>query len=76
MALNLPILVTEQYPKALGSTVSELQSVLPDKTPIFAKSKFSMCGVVPQPGHLPSWPMGLRILLISSTLPINPTPSV
>ncbi|GFR40317.1 hypothetical protein Agub_g853 [Astrephomene gubernaculifera] len=39
--LGIPILVTEQYPKALGSTVSEI--VLPSGTSVFPKTMFSMC---------------------------------
>jgi len=42
-ALQLPIIVTEQYPKALGNTVPELAEILPQGTPIVAKTDFSMC---------------------------------
>ncbi|KAL4514143.1 hypothetical protein Ndes2526A_g09198 [Nannochloris sp. 'desiccata'] len=41
-ALQLPIIVTEQYPKALGSTVAEISQVLPPGTPVVAKTRFSM----------------------------------
>ena len=40
--LGLPIITTEQYPKALGSTVAELKDVLPANSPILAKTRFSM----------------------------------
>lgn len=41
--LGLPIITTEQYPKALGSTVTELTDVLPaGSAPIIAKTRFSM----------------------------------
>lgn len=39
-ALNVPIVATEQYPKALGVTVKELN---PSAFPCFAKMDFSMC---------------------------------
>ncbi len=42
--LNLPILVTEQYPKGLGRTVTEIAEVLTDETEIFEKTAFSSCG--------------------------------
>lgn len=42
-ALSIPILVTEQYPKALGNTVRELQEVLPPSALVVDKTKFSMC---------------------------------
>ena len=42
--LNLPVLVTEQYPQKLGSTVSEIKSVLPDGVAIVDKTAFSCCG--------------------------------
>jgi nicotinamidase-related amidase len=40
--LSMPIIVTEQYPKALGNTVVELTEHLPSKTPIIPKTNFSM----------------------------------
>lgn len=39
-ALSVPIVATEQYPKALGATVKELN---PSAFPCFAKMDFSMC---------------------------------
>jgi len=42
--LGLPVYATEQYPKGLGPTVSELTSVLPNK---LEKVSFS-CGVLPE----------------------------
>lgn len=42
-ALGIPVLVTEQYPKALGNTVKELQEVLPEGTVTVDKTRFSMC---------------------------------
>jgi nicotinamidase-related amidase len=41
-ALELPIIVSEQYPKALGSTVPEVADVLPEGTLVVAKTRFSM----------------------------------
>lgn len=41
--LNLPILVTEQYPKGLGHTIEPLAKLLTDITPI-EKTSFSCCG--------------------------------
>lgn len=41
-ALGVPVIATEQYPKALGSTVDEVKTVLPKDTPIIAKTLFSM----------------------------------
>eukprot|EP00879_Flechtneria_rotunda_P027337 GHRR01029282.1.p2 GENE.GHRR01029282.1~~GHRR01029282.1.p2 ORF type:complete len:111 (+),score=33.75 GHRR01029282.1:342-674(+) len=40
--LGLPVIVTEQYPKALGNTVRELKEVLQPKSPIISKTRFSM----------------------------------
>lgn len=42
-ALELPILCTEQVPKALGPTLAEIQDVMPDVIPI-PKTSFSCCG--------------------------------
>ena len=43
-ALELPVIVTEQYPKALGNTVKELSDVLPSNTLVQDKLHFSMIG--------------------------------
>ncbi len=40
--LNLPVIVSEQYPQGLGNTASELQSSLGDHQ-TFAKQVFSCC---------------------------------
>lgn len=40
-ALNLPIVVTEQYPARLGSTLKPLLELLPEKQKIFSKTSFS-----------------------------------
>ena len=45
--LNLPVLVTEQYPKGLGPTAEEIRFVLPDGFEIFEKTTFSSCGAGP-----------------------------
>jgi nicotinamidase-related amidase len=42
--LNVPVLVTEQYPKGLGKTVAEIAEVLPDETEFIEKTAFSSCG--------------------------------
>jgi nicotinamidase-related amidase len=41
--LDVPILLTEQYPKGLGSTIRELRDVL-GETRAFTKTCFSSCG--------------------------------
>jgi nicotinamidase-related amidase len=40
--INIPVVVTEQYPKGLGRTVPELQSVLPAYNPV-EKISFDCC---------------------------------
>jgi nicotinamidase-related amidase len=44
LLLNLPIVVTEQYPKGLGHTASEIRQVLPADINILEKTTFSSCG--------------------------------
>lgn len=44
LTLELPVLVTEQYPKGLGHTAEEIRLVLPDDCEIFEKTAFSSCG--------------------------------
>ena len=43
-ALEIPIFVTEQYPKGLGPTVEEISLSLSDGTKPFEKNTFSGCG--------------------------------
>lgn len=42
-ALELPVLLTEQYPKGLGPTIPEVAELLTDVAPI-TKTAFSCCG--------------------------------
>lgn len=44
--LGIPVLVTEQYPKGLGHTVSAIAEALPEGTPVFEKTSFSCLGAV------------------------------
>ena len=42
--LNLPLLVTEQYPKGIGPTLLQLSSLIPPGTPCIEKTSFSCYG--------------------------------
>ncbi len=42
--LNLPVFITEQYPKGLGRTAEEVLINLPADFEIFEKTTFSSCG--------------------------------
>ena len=42
--MNVPVIVTEQYPKGLGPTVDAVREVLAENTPFIEKSAFSCCG--------------------------------
>ena len=39
--LKLDVIVTEQYPRGLGNTVTELSELTPEKTPVIEKTTFS-----------------------------------
>ncbi|HSA05900.1 MAG TPA: isochorismatase family protein [Candidatus Gastranaerophilales bacterium] len=41
--LDIPSIVTEQYPKGLGATVNELKQEATNKTIFFEKTSFSAC---------------------------------
>lgn len=42
--LDIPVIVTEQYPKGLGRTAEEILLSLPDEAQIVEKTTFSSCG--------------------------------
>jgi len=42
--LNIPVIVTEQYPKGLGHTADEIKAVLPAGLDVIEKTAFSSCG--------------------------------
>lgn len=42
--LSLPVVVTEQYPRGLGHTATEILAVLPEDQRIIEKTAFSSCG--------------------------------
>lgn len=42
--LNVPVIVTEQYPRGLGHTAVEIKAVLPDTLEVIEKTAFSSCG--------------------------------
>lgn len=44
--LNLPVLVTEQYPQGLGRTADEIKAVLPAGLEPVEKTAFSSCGAL------------------------------
>ena len=43
-ALEIPFLVTEQYPKGLGNTLEEIRGIFPEGTAVFEKNSFSCFG--------------------------------
>src|ERR671938_38530 len=42
--LNVPLIVTEQYPQGLGHTAGEIKAVLPPALEVIEKTAFSSCG--------------------------------
>ncbi len=42
--LNVPVIVTEQYPRGLGQTANEIRAVLPAPFEAIEKTAFSACG--------------------------------
>ena len=43
-ALDVPVIVTEQYPKGLGHTAKEIANVFDDDFEVIEKTAFSSCG--------------------------------
>ncbi|GMH38405.1 hypothetical protein BSKO_06289 [Bryopsis sp. KO-2023] len=61
--LGIPVVVTEQYPKALGNTVEEVASQIPEGSPVIAKTNFSM--MVPEvKEHLAALGTVEKVLLV------------
>jgi nicotinamidase-related amidase len=44
--LNVPLIVTEQYPHGLGHTAGEIRTVLPPALEVIEKTAFSSCGAL------------------------------
>ena len=44
--LNLPVIITEQYPKGLGRTAEEILFSVPSEFEFIEKTSFSSCGTV------------------------------
>ena len=42
--LDVPVIVTEQYPRGLGATVADVADHVSDNAPVFAKTSFSCFG--------------------------------
>jgi len=51
--LGIPVVVSEQYPKGLGSTLKDIASSLPAGSSVFSKLSFSACDV-------PEWSEAVR----------------
>lgn len=41
--LQVPSIISEQYPKGIGSTVPELKALIPEDAPFIEKKEFSCC---------------------------------
>ena len=41
--LSIPVMTSEQYPKGIGHTVSQLQELIPEGSPAIEKTEFSCC---------------------------------
>jgi len=65
VALQMPVVVTEQYPKALGNTVEELKGILPEGTLVQDKFDFTMMGVAPFPTIPPRHPTPCHLVWLA-----------
>ena len=60
--LGMPVIVTEQYPKGLGSTVEEVSLLLPESAIRFEKTSFGVMGEATVRDHLLN--LGSRHLVV------------
>lgn len=68
--LGVPVIITEQYPKGLGHTVTEIRAVLADDQPIIEKTAFSVCG---QSGVVEMLPAQVLLCGIETHVCVNQT---
>jgi nicotinamidase-related amidase len=61
--LQIPVLITEQYPQKLGATVPEIKGVLPNSVTADDKTAFSSCGCEPFMKKLKHHPSVRQLLL-------------
>jgi nicotinamidase-related amidase len=63
LVLQIPIIVTEQYPEGLGQTISELRELLGDQQHYFPKTSFSCLGDPTIKAHIESLPVSQWVLV-------------
>lgn len=73
LLLNLPVLVTEQYPKGLGHTAREIRDVLPPTIEIIEKTTFSSCGAQQFETHLKKETKQILVAGIEAHICVNQT---
>jgi nicotinamidase-related amidase len=72
--LQLPVVVTEQYPKGLGHSAPEILEALPATIEVIEKTSFSSCGAQPFQSQLKrSWAKQVIVCGIEAHICVNQT---